>query len=128
MMRTRWIFSILVVTLGCMLLGVPGTPARAADFAYISIDPPDSATVSVSPAEVVLNFSAPVDPMLTGGYIHNLDNVIVSTGVRIDANDPAKIIISLTPNLPSGWYMIMWNTTPLGGDESIAGMQEFNVA
>jgi hypothetical protein len=65
---------------------------------------------------------------MTGGYVHSLDNVIVSTGVHIAPDDPTKIVITLTPDLPSGWYMVMWNTAMNGDDETIAGMQEFNVA
>jgi methionine-rich copper-binding protein CopC len=119
--------ALVLLALGCLLLAAPETRADVSSFACISISPPDSATVAVSPSEVVLTFSAPVDPTLTGGYVHNLDNVIVSTGVRIAPDDPTKII-TLTPNLPSGWYMVMWNTTMNGGDDSIAGMQGFNVA
>jgi methionine-rich copper-binding protein CopC len=127
-MRLLRTCSILLLLLGCLLLASPEAHADAAPFACISISPPDSATVAVSPSEVVLTFSAPVDPDMTGGYVHTLDNVIVSTGVRIAPDDPTKVVISLTPNLPSGWYMVMWNTMMNGGDESIAGMQEFNVA
>lgn len=127
-MRLLRICLILLLLLGCLLLAAPEARADVAPFACISVSPPDSATVAVSPSEVVLTFSAPVDPDMTGGYVHTLDNVIVSTGVRIAPDDPTKVVISLTPNLPSGWYMVMWNTTMNGGDDSIAGMQEFNVA
>jgi methionine-rich copper-binding protein CopC len=127
-MHGRRIPTALLLALGCLLFAAPQTRADSAPFACIGISPPDSATVTVSPSEVVLTFNAPVDATMTGGYVHNLDNVIVSTGVRIATDDPTKIIISLTPNLPSGWYMIMWNTAMPGADDSIAGMQEFNVA
>jgi methionine-rich copper-binding protein CopC len=127
-MRMRQGCAILLLVCTCLAVAPPTAGADSMPFACIAISPADSATVAVSPAEVVLTFNAPVDPLMTGGYVHNLDNVIVSTGVRVAADDPAKIIISLLPNLPTGWYMVMWNTAMRGADEMIAGMQEFNVA
>jgi methionine-rich copper-binding protein CopC len=127
-MRQLRIFSIALIALVCLLFAVPAVHADATPFACISISPPDSATVAVSPSAVVLTFNAPVDLTMTGGYVHNLDNVIVSTGVHIAPDDPTQIVITLMPDLPSGWYMVMWNTAMNGDDETIAGMQEFNVA
>lgn len=127
-MHGRRIGATLLLALGCLLIAAPQVGADSIPFACISISPPDSATLTVAPTEVVLTFNAPVDPNMTGGYVHNLDNVIVSTGVRIAPDDPTKVIIALTPNLPSGWYMVMWNTAMPGADGTIAGMQEFNVA
>lgn len=127
-MRLRRVYAILLPLFACLTIAPPHAGADSAPFACINISPADSATVAVSPAEVVLTFNAPVDPLMTGGYVHNLDNVIVSTSVRIAPDDPTMVIISLSPNLPPGWYMVMWNTAMSGADETIAGMQEFNVA
>src|SRR5438045_363029 len=95
-MHGRRIGIPLFLALGCLLFAAPQMRADSAPFACISISPPDSATVAASPSEVVLTFNAPVDAAMTGGYVHNLDNVIVSTGVRIASDDPTKVIISLT--------------------------------
>lgn len=95
---------------------------------FISSEPPSGATIAIPPTQITLTFSKPTDPGMTGGYVHNVDGIIVSTAIRVSANDPTKVIVTLTPNLASGWYMVMWNTALVGSDDYITGDVTFEIA
>lgn len=123
----RWERAMVIMLAAVLLIGGQ-TPAHAAPAVFTAINPPDSATLTASPPQVVLTFSAPIDPVMTGGYVHDLSGTIVSTGVRVSPDDRAQVVIALAPNLPSGWYMVMWNTAPDGSDDLLSGMTQFNIA
>jgi len=69
---------------------------------FIASEPPSGATIATPPTQIVLTFSKPTEPSMTGGYVHNVDGIIVSTAIAVSTDDPTKVIVTLTPNLASG--------------------------
>lgn len=119
----------LATTLLTALVLVGGGAVSAANPPeFLSSDPPSGVTVATAPTQVVLTFSKPLDPGMTGGYVHSEDGVIVSTAIKISPDDATKVIVSLAPNLTSGWYMVMWNTALAGSDDYLTGDVTFAIA
>jgi methionine-rich copper-binding protein CopC len=129
-MRTVHRGRILLIPIMLMLLTMasigPVTAANPPEF--VASDPPSGTTVTAPPTQIVLTFNNPTDPSMTGGYVHNVDGIIVSTAIAVSPDDPTKVIVTLTPNLASGWYMVMWNTALVGSDDYITGDMTFAIA
>jgi methionine-rich copper-binding protein CopC len=119
---------LLVATLVAFLLVMGGIVSASNPPEFIASDPPSGMTVESAPTQVVLTFSSPTDPAMTGGYVHNVDGIIVSTAIAVSPDDPTKVIVTLTPDLTSGWYMVMWNTALVGSDDYITGDLTFAIA
>src|SRR5438132_1089092 len=62
---------------------------------FVTSVPVTGTTITTPPTQVVLTFSKAMDPGMTGGYVHNVDGVIVSTSIKVSADDPTKIIVTL---------------------------------
>ncbi len=111
------------------LAGMSALPAGAANPPeFVDSVPQSGTTITTAPTQISLLFSMPMNPDLTGGYVHDVNGMIVSTSIKVDANDPTKIMITLAPNLSSGWYMVMWNTAPGSSEDVIFGDVTFNIA
>lgn len=121
--------AFLTVVLLLALITVSGGAVSATNPPeFITSDPVTGTTITTPPTQVVLIFSHAMDPGMTGGYVHNVDGVIVSTSIKVSADDPTIIVVSLAPNLTSGWYMVMWNTALVGSDELLFGDVTFEIA
>ncbi len=120
-------FLIARVLIALVMANVSAV-AAATPPEFIASEPPSGATIATPPTQIVLTFSKPTDPSMTGGYVHNVDGVIVSTTIAVSTDDPTKVIVTLTPNLASGWYMVMWNTALVGSDEYLTGDVTFAIA
>jgi methionine-rich copper-binding protein CopC len=120
-------FLIILLPMVLMMAGV-GTVTAANPPEFIASEPPSGAVVAPPPPQIVLTFSQPTDPSMTGGYVHNVDGIIVSTAIAVSPDDPTKVIVTLTPDLTSGWYMVMWNTALVGSDDYITGDLTFAIA
>lgn len=125
MHKTRLVLlpALVLVALLTGTLAVADAPQG-----LVRADPPDAVTLPIGPQRIVLTYGMPLNPAMTGGYVSDVGGALVSTSVRVNSNDPTQIIIGLAPNLPSGWYMVMWNTALAGGDDPLDGMTTFNVA
>ena len=121
---------VLLIPIMLMMLTMAsvGSVAAANPPEFIASDPPSGATITTAPTQIVLTFSGPTDPSMTGGYVHNVDGVIVSTAIAVSPDDATKVIVTLTPDLASGWYMVMWNTALVGSDDYITGDVTFEIA
>lgn len=120
---------LLIAVLLIALIAVSGGAVTATNPPeFITSDPQSGMTVTTAPTQVVLTFSKATDPGMTGGYVHNVDGIIVSTSIKVSADDPTRIIVSLAPNLTSGWYMVMWNTALVGSDDILFGDVTFEIA
>ena len=111
------ILLIAMLMLSLLATGVVVSASNPPEF--VTSDPPSGATIAAAPTQIVLTFSNPTDPAMTGGYVHNVDGIIVSTAIKVSPDDATKIIVTLTPGLASGWYMVMWNTALVGNDDNI---------
>jgi methionine-rich copper-binding protein CopC len=119
---------LLIAMLMIGLLATGGAVSASNPPEFIASDPPSGMTVESAPTQVVLTFSNPTDPAMTGGYVHNVDGEIVSTAIRVSPDDATKVIVTLAPDLTSGWYMVMWNTALLGSDDILSGDITFEIA
>jgi methionine-rich copper-binding protein CopC len=119
---------LLIAMLMIGLLATGGAVSASNPPEFIASDPPSGMTVESAPTQVVLTFSNPTDPAMTGGYVHNVDGIIVSTAINVSSDDATKIIVTLSPDLTSGWYMVMWNTALLGSDDILSGDITFEIA
>lgn len=119
---------LAAVLLIALIAASGGTVAAENPPEFLSSDPASGATVTTAPAQIVLTFSKATDPGMTGGYAHNVEGNIVSTGIKVSPDDPTKIIVSLAPDLTSGWYMVMWNTALVGSDDVLFGDVTFEIA
>ncbi len=119
---------LIAMLLMTLTMASVGNIAASNPAEFIASDPPSGATVATAPTQITLTFSKPTDPSMTGGYVHNVDGIIVSTTIKVSASDPTKVIVTLTPNLASGWYMVMWNTALVGSDDYITGDVTFEIA
>jgi copper resistance protein C len=119
---------LLIAMLMIGLLATGGAVSASNPPEFIASDPPSGMTVESAPTQVVLTFSNPTDPAMTGGYVHNVDGIIVSTAINVSPDDATKIIVTLSPDLTSGWYMVMWNTALLGSDDILSGDITFEIA
>ncbi len=126
--RQRGRGFLIAVLLFTLTMASVGTVAAANPPEFIASDPPSGAVIATPPTQITLTFSKPTDPSMTGGYVHNVDGIIVSTAIAVSADDPTKVIVTLTPGLPSGWYMVMWNTALVGSDDYITGDVTFEIA
>jgi methionine-rich copper-binding protein CopC len=120
------ILFIAILMIGLLAMGGAVSASNPPEF--IASDPPSGMTVESAPTQVVLTFSNPTDPAMTGGYVHNVDGIIVSTAINVSPDDATKIIVTLSPDLTSGWYMVMWNTALLGSDDILSGDITFEIA
>lgn len=120
-------FLIAMLLMALMLASV-ATVAASNPPEFIASEPPSGATITTAPTEIMLTFSQPTDPSMTGGYVHNVDGIIVSTAIAVSPDDPTKVIVTLAPGLASGWYMVMWNTALVGSDDYITGDITFAIA
>ena len=120
--------GLLIALLMVLTLASVGNVATANPPEFIASEPPSGATIATAPTQITLSFSKPTNPSMTGGYVHNVDGIIVSTAIKVSADDPTKVIVTLTPNLASGWYMVMWNTALVGSDDYITGDVTFEIA
>ncbi|HEY8292867.1 MAG TPA: copper resistance protein CopC [Thermomicrobiales bacterium] len=121
--------GFLITLLSMMLIMASvGTVTAANPPEFIASEPPSGAVVAAPPTQIILTFSQPTDPSMTGGYVHNVDGIIVSTAIAVSPDDPTKVIVTLTPGLASGWYMVMWNTALVGSDNYITGDLTFDIA
>lgn len=112
-----------------LMLAMGGAVSASNPPEFIASDPPSGMTVETAPTQVVLTYSSPTDPAITGGYVHNVDGIIVSTAINVSPDDATKVIVTLSPGLPSGWYMVMWNTAFAGNDDNIlSGDMTFEIA
>jgi methionine-rich copper-binding protein CopC len=129
-MWTRRGYPALLIAIALIALAVGGFAPVAAENPpeFTASDPPSGATVDTAPTQITLTFSQPTDPSMTGGYVHNVDGVIVSTAIAVSQDDPTKVIVTLTPGLASGWYMVMWNTALVGSDDYLTGDMTFQIA
>jgi copper resistance protein C len=119
---------LIVTLLVTLMLATGGAVSAENPPEFIASDPPSGMTVEPAPTQVVLTFSNPTDPAMTGGYVHNVDGEIVSTAIRVSPDDATKVIVTLAPDLTSGWYMVMWNTALLGSDDILSGDITFEIA
>lgn len=119
---------LIAVLLIALIAASGGAVAAENPPEFLSSDPPSGVTLATAPTQITLSFSRATDPGMTGGYVHNVDGVIVSTSIKVSGDDPTKVIVTLAPNLTSGWYMVMWNTALVGSDEPIFGDVTFEVA
>jgi methionine-rich copper-binding protein CopC len=120
---------LLVATLMTLMLAIGGGVSASNPPEFVASDPPSGMTVDTAPTQVVLTFSSPTDPAMTGGYVHNVDGIIVSTAINVSPDDATKIIVTLSPDLTSGWYMVMWNTALVSDDDNIlSGDMTFEIA
>ena len=119
---------LLIATLMLCLCATGGVVSASNPPEFIASDPPSGMTVEAAPTQVVLTFSNPTDPAMTGGYVHNVDGIIVSTAINVSPDDATKVIVTLSPDLTSGWYMVMWNTALLGSDDILSGDITFEIA
>jgi copper resistance protein C len=120
---------VLLIPIMLMMLTMSVSTVTAANPPeLIASDPPSGTTITTPPTQIVLTFSNATDPSMTGGYVHNVDGNIVSTAIAVSPDDPTKVIVTLTPNLASGWYMVMWNTALVGSDDYITGDMTFAIA
>jgi methionine-rich copper-binding protein CopC len=128
--RHRGRVLLVAMLLAALIMTMASVGAVAAENPpeFIASDPPSGATIAAAPTQIVLTFSQPTDPSMTGGYVHNVDGVIVSTAIAVSPDDPTKVIVTLTPGLASGWYMVMWNTALVGSDDYITGDVTFEIA
>lgn len=127
-MRDGGRFLLIAMLLIALIAAGGGAVSAENPPELLSSDPPSGVTLATAPAQVVLTFSKATDPGMTGGYVHNVDGAIVSTGIKVSADDPTKIIVTLAPDLTRGWYMVMWNTALAGSDEPIFGDVTFEIA
>jgi methionine-rich copper-binding protein CopC len=118
----------LIAALLAVLVLAGGAVSAANPPEFLASDPPSGVTVATAPEQVVLTFSKPLDGGMTGGYVHSVDGVIVSTSIKVSPDDATKVIVSLAPNLSSGWYMVMWNTALVGSDDFLTGDITFEIA
>jgi methionine-rich copper-binding protein CopC len=129
-MRMRAVGRVFLI--GMMLVALIAASGGAVSATnppeFVTSDPVTGTTITTPPTQVVLTFSKEMDPGMTGGYVHNVDGVIVSTSIKVSADDPTKIIVTLAPNLISGWYMVMWNTALVGSDDILFGDVTFEIA
>ncbi len=110
----------------CMTGGAPAAAANPPEF--VGSVPPSGTTVITAPQQITLIFSKPMNPTMTGGYVHDENGTVVSTGIKVNPDDPRRITVTLGPNLLSGWYMVMWNTALDGSDDYIMGDVTFAIA
>ncbi|MGI8856351.1 MAG: copper resistance CopC family protein [Thermomicrobiales bacterium] len=118
----------MVMALVTFMLATGGAVAASNPPEFITSDPPSGMTIATAPTQIVLTFSNPTDPAMTGGYVHNVDGIIVSTAIKVSADDASKVIVTLAPGLTSGWYMVMWNTALVGSDDILSGDVTFEIA
>jgi methionine-rich copper-binding protein CopC len=121
----RILIAMLLLTFA---LASGGAVAASNPPEFIASDPPSGMTIETAPTQIVLTFSNATDPDMTGGYVHNVDGIIVSTAIKVSPDDPTKVLITLAPDLTSGWYMVMWNTALVGSDDILSGDLTFEIA
>ena len=119
---------LIVAFLMALMMTNIGAVTAANPPEFITSEPPSGAVIATPPTRITLTFSKPTNPSMTGGYVHNVDGIIVSTAIAVSPDDPTKVIVTLTPNLASGWYMVMWNTALVGSDDYITGDVTFDIA
>jgi methionine-rich copper-binding protein CopC len=120
---------LLIAIVMTLMLAMGGAVSASNPPEFVASDPPSGMTVDAAPTQVILTFSGPTDPAMTGGYVHDVDGIIVSTAINVSPDDATKVIVTLTPGLPSGWYMVMWNTALAGNDDNIlSGDMTFEIA
>lgn len=128
MQRCQRSRSILIAILLIMLtMTGAGLVSAANGPPFVASDPPSGATITAPPTQITVTFANPLDSSLTGGYVHDMDGKIVSTSIKVSTDDSRKIIITLGPNLVSGWYMVMWNTAVQGSGDIIFGDTTFDL-
>ncbi|MGI8688735.1 MAG: copper resistance CopC family protein [Thermomicrobiales bacterium] len=126
--RRRGRDFLIATLLMALVLASVSAVAAANPPEFIASEPPSETTIATPPTQIILTFSKPTDPSMTGGYVHNVDGVIVSTAIAVSPDDATKVIVTLTPNLASGWYMVMWNTALVGSDNYLTGDVTFAIA
>lgn len=111
---SRWFGRVItaVVVLSAFVLPLESVLAHAQ---LDRTSPSASSVVPNSPQQVLLDFSEPVETKLSDIRLFGRNDIEISIGdVRTEPNDKSIILADL-PQLDSGPYVVVWNTTSTDG-------------
>ncbi len=91
-------------------------------------NPPSSAALAHSPAQVQLWFSETLEPSFSTAVVYDANRQRVDQGdSHVALDDPLSLVISLTPNLPKGTYVVAWVTQSKVDGHVVRGTVPFGV-
>jgi methionine-rich copper-binding protein CopC len=99
-----------------VLLWLVALPASVAAHAeLVTADPPDGATLSTPPGEIVLMFSEALDPGKSSVTLHDSSGAKVAGGSEVDATDNKVMRLVPPAVMAPGTYEIRWTSAALDG-------------
>ena len=122
--RAAGLFA-LVVGLWLALLA----PTAAAHALLIRADPAINGTVTSSPQRILLTFTEPVDPSLSGAQVVNTQGQPVPGALpsRAVPSNSEQLAIRLSRPLPLGVYTVDWHTVSALDGHYVTGAYAFGV-
>ena len=125
--RGTWRLRLLV-SFVATLLSLAGIGVAFAHANLVRSEPPAGALLPSAPADVKLWFSEDLEPRFSQAVIYD------SNRQRIDRNDshlapddPSALIVGVTPGLPSGTYVVAWQTQSKVDGHIVRGTVPFGV-
>ncbi len=117
--------SALAVAVALVTLLV-ATPAASAHAILLRAEPAIGGVTPTAPAELLLQFTEPIEPKFSQIEITNSDRKSVTNGPVTIGDDAASLVIALQPSLADGWYRVEWHALSVDGHR-IRGVFPFGV-
>ena len=106
--------------------GILGAAAPPLHIELVASAPAADSTVTQSPDELRLWFSAPLDVARSGAGLRGPDGS-VKLGAAAGAEDPKVLVVPILDPLGPGTYTVSWTAAPLE-DHGVRGRFRFTVA
>ncbi len=103
------------------------TPAASAHAILLRAEPPIGGITPTAPAELLLQFTEPVEPAFSRIEVTDGDGQSVTAGPVTTADDAASLVVALQPSLADGWYRVEWHALSVDGHR-IRGIFPFGVS
>ncbi|MDX6378765.1 MAG: copper transport protein [Gaiellaceae bacterium] len=117
--------SALAVAVALVTLLV-ASPAASAHAILLRAEPAIGGVTETAPAELLLQFTEPVEPRFSQIEITDADGRSITRGGVTIGDDAAALAVALQPSLPDGWYRVEWRALSVDGHR-IRGAFPFGV-
>lgn len=117
-----------LLALGLTALAIGAAPAVLGHAALLTAEPADDATLSGSPAEIVMTFTQNLDPARSSIRVVDAAGTAVAEGGRVDPGDDVRTMrLALTTPLAPGTYSVRWTSFSAEDSEQERGTTTFTI-
>jgi copper transport protein len=114
---------VLAMALALLLFAAPSASAHAV---LLRADPEIGGVTPTPPAELLLQFSEPVEPRFSTIVVTDKNGDNVTRGKVSTGDDNSSLVTALQPGLKDGWYRVEWRVLSIDGHR-IRGVFQFGV-